>query len=297
MTPTSPPQTLPKFESSVSLLCWAYNEELLIGGFLERAQALVASCVDDYEIVVIDDCSTDRTNAIVQAAVEANPRIRVIRNAVNRNVGYCLKLAVKSASKQYMFWQTVDWSYDIANLRAFLELLKTHDVVVGVRRAPVQCRVGVFKPLAGLLKLFGVKHITRRSDTLGKAVVSVLNYLLIRVLYRVPVSDFQNVVFYPTKMAQSFTLEANSAFSNPETLIKSYWAGASIAEVPISFIPRSAGEAKGTKFPAIKAAVRDVVGFWWRWVVLGGIEKKTTGRVRRLVPAEWPERSPQPPTP
>lgn len=285
--PQTPTTLAPRFDGSVSMLCWAFNEEILMKGFLERAQALMSSCVRDYEILVIDDCSTDRTNKIVKEAMAANPRIRLIRNEMNRNVGYCLKLAVKSAAKEYLFWQTVDWSYDITNLRSFLELLKAHDVVAGVRRAPVKCKVGALKPLLGVFRLFGVQHITKRSDTIGKAVVSVINYLLIRLLYQVPLSDFQNVVFYRSSLVQSLQLESNSAFSNPEILIKSYWAGASIAEVPISFIPRQAGEAKGTKLAAVKAAIKDVFGFWWRWVVLRGIDKRKAGTLRRLVPSEW----------
>jgi len=266
------------------MLCWAYNEELLMGEFLARAQTLISSCVDDYEILVIDDCSFDRTNKIVVEAMAQNPRIRLIRNKVNRNVGYCLKLAVKSASKDYLFWQTVDWSYDITNLRKFLGLLKIHDVVSGVRRAPVECKVKLLKPFVLLMKLFGMKHLTRRSDTVGKAIISVCNYILIRTLFGVPLSDFQNVVIYPTRLAQSIVMESDSAFSNPEILLKAYWAGARIAEVPINFLPRTAGEAKGTRFRALITAVFDVVGWWWRWIVIGKIDRSRPGSISRLRP-------------
>lgn len=282
-------RNLPRFDRSVSWLCWAYNEEELIEGYLLRAQNLLEQTVEDYEIVVIDDCSTDRTNAIVTRLQQANPRIRLIRNEQNLNVGLSSQKAIYSAGKEYLFWQTIDWSYDISLLRLHLELLKTHDIVAGVRRAPVRVadEIRFLKPLLALFKLFGVNHVTRCSDTVGKAIVSLINYILIRLLFRVPLSDYQNVVFYPTRLIQSITYEAKSSFANPEGLIKCHWKGASIAEVPISFIPRTAGEAKGTRFKAIQTSVWDIFRLWWRWIVLGRRGPATKGVIRRLRPEEW----------
>jgi len=276
----------PPFERGVSCLCWAYNEEELIADFLRRIDALLKASCADYEIVVIDDCSTDRTNAIVRALQQDIPQIALYRNETNRNVGYSCQRAIREAKKEFLFWQTVDWSYDISRLREFLEFLKTHDVVAGVRRAPVSQRTGASKAIATLWLLFG-RHMTKRSDTLSKAFVSVCNYLIIRVLYRFPLSDYQNVVFYRTRLIQSLKTEADSSFANPELLLKSWWRGASIKEVPISFIPRTAGEAKGTKLKSILKSVRDVFGFWLKWIVLGGRGPVRKGRITRLNPAEW----------
>lgn len=268
------------------MLSWAYNEELLIEGFVRRLHALMDSCVADYEILVVDDGSTDQTNAILTRLQEEIPQLRVVVNPVNRNVGYSCRRAIASASKEFLFWQTIDWSYDIDLLRCFLELLQDHDVVAGVRREPTQCSVKWFKPVLGLSRIFGIQHLVVRSDTVQKAFISVVNYALIRLLFRLPLSDYQNVVFYRTAFVQSQTAEAKSSFINPELLLKAYWSGAAIAEVPIKFIPRTAGEAKGTRLRAIMASVSDILKFWVRWIVLGR-RNKETGRIDRLQPAQW----------
>jgi len=280
-------ETLPRFERSVSWLCWAYNEEQLIGDYLVRANEMLRKTVEDYEIIVVDDCSTDRTNEIVRAIAAEIPEIRLLRNDRNRNVGYSSQRAIKSAAKEYLLWQTIDWSYDISMLRVFLELLKEYDVVAGVRLRPVDEANRRWAPLLFFVNLFGIKHVTRRSDTVRKAFVSIINYLLIRTLFRVPLSDFQNVVFYPTRLIQSIDYESNSSFANPEGLIKSYWRGASIVEVPISFIPRKAGTAKGTRAGAIARSVVDIFRLWFRWCALGRCVKSGGGSVKRLVPDEW----------
>jgi hypothetical protein len=280
--------SLPPFDSGLSWLCWAYNEEAIIEEYVYRANALLQRTVTDYEIVVVDDGSTDGTPTLLEDLRRQIPQLRVITNETNRNVGYSCRRAIMEASKEYLIWQTVDWSYDVNLLRVFLEFLGTHDVVAGVRRAPIQQVNRLHRVLLGLIRLFGVKHITRRSDTIKKALVSVTNYLLVRALFRVPLSDYQNVCIYSTAKVQGMEKEANSSFLNPELLIKAYWSGSSIVEVPISFIPRQAGQAKGTSLKAIRASVSDIFRLWFKWVVLRQGLPRGRGTVRRLVPEEWP---------
>ena len=276
-----------KFDRSVSLLCWAYNEEDSIQHYLEKATQLMDSSIKDYEIVLIDDGSTDRTYEIAKAFQEKDPKLKIFRNERNLNVGISSQRAIQKASKEFLFWQTIDWCYDISRLRIFLECLRTYNIVQGVRRNPVEVKIKLLKPFAALLKLFGMKHLTRRSDTFQKAVSSLLNYVLIRVLFRVPLSDFQNVTFYRTSWIQSLKPESSSSFSNPEMLLKSHWNGMSIKEVPISFLVRNKGEAKGTRPAAIISSVKDIFRLWFRWVLLrkrGTIRK---GKIERLNPWEW----------
>jgi len=278
---------LPKFERGVSLLCWAYNEELLADVFLRRINGLLEASCHDYEIVMIDDCSTDRTNAIAQKLCAEIPQLRILRNERNMNVGYSCRRAIKEARKEFLFWQTLDWSYNIEMLRTFLELLKTNDIVAGVRRAPVPMRGRLPKILHGLARLFNIRHLTKRSDTICKALISVCNYCLVRAFFGVPLSDYQNVVFYRSEIIKNFDFESNSSFLNPELLIKSHWRLFSIIEVPISFIPRQAGEAKGTKVRAIRSSLIDVFALWYKWRLKKQREFLGCGRITRLNPNQW----------
>jgi len=246
----------------------------------------MASTVDDYEIILIDDGSTDRTYEIAESFRIKDNRLKIFQNGKNLNVGISSRRAIELASKDYLFWQTIDWSYDIPNLRIYLEYLKEWDMVQGARRRPVEVKVRWLKPIVALSKLFGLKHITRRSDTIPKAIISVINFILIRLLFRVPLSDFQNVTFYPTKWIQSIKYEAKSSFANPEGLIKSYWAGKTIKEVPIHFIPRKEGLGNGTRIKAITASVQDIFRLWFKWVVLGKRGQIQKGTICRVGPGE-----------
>lgn len=279
--------SLPRFDKGVSLLCWAYNEEELIEDFLGKAITLLERAVEDYEIVVIDDCSTDRTNEIVRNVQTRNSKILLLRNERNMNVGLSFQRAIQNASKEYLFWQTIDWSYDISRLKTFLYLMLDNDVVAGVRVNPVQQADSRYQHLVAFLKLFHIQHLTTRSDKIQAAVVSAINYILIRVLFGVPISDYQNVCFYRSARLKAIKFESRSSFSNPEHLIKAYWSGARITEVPISFLPRQLGEAKGIRTHAIFRSVKDVLGLWLKWVVFRGRGSIAFGEVRRLKTCEW----------
>jgi len=266
------PETFAKFDRSVSLLAWAYNEEDLIGDFLDRAVAMLEECVAaPWEIVLVNDCSTDRTLEIAMARAALEPRIRIISHQRNLNVGWASRTAISHARHDIVFWQTVDWSYDLTNLRIFLELTKYVDVVQGIRPTPVR----LFSSIPLIRSIYRVRS---RSDGMRAAVVSLVNYYLLRILYGLKFHDFQNVTFYPRRLLQSLDLVGTSAFVNPELLIKAHATGASFLEVPIHFIPRAAGEAKGIKLAAILRAVNDVFLNWVRWGLRLRLQHRHTRR-------------------
>jgi glycosyltransferase involved in cell wall biosynthesis len=247
-----------KFDRSLSLVSWAYNEELLIEGFLDRAFALLAAVADDYEVVIVDDASTDRTPEILASYAAREPRLRIVTHEVNLNVGMACRRAIASARKDYLFWQTVDWSYDLKNIRIFLALLKHFDVVQGVRPTPIRL-------LSYIPVIRSIYRVRTRSDNLRKALVSLGNYYLLRVLFGVDFQDFQNITLYPSRLLHAVALSGCSSFVNPECLIRTYAEGASFIEVPITFLPRRAGVANGTKLSAILRSVCDIAVNWLRW--------------------------------
>lgn len=267
-----------KFDRSVSMLAWALNEEALVGEFLDRAFQILHENVADYEIVFINDGSSDRTGEILAAYCEREPRLKVLTNETNLNVGLSCRRAVEAASKEFLFWQTVDWSYDISDLRLYLELLRYYDVVQGIR--PVPERLLSHIPL--LRSLYRVKT---RSDNFKKAFISLSNYYVQRVLFGVPFHDFQNVTFYPTKFVQSLGLRARTPFVNPEMLIRAYYRGAHFIEVPIAFIPRSKGHAKGAKLTTVVRTLWDVLLNWMQWgwkIRFGAGVTKGKGSIARV---------------
>jgi glycosyltransferase involved in cell wall biosynthesis len=249
---------------SLSMLGWALNEEHSVSEYIARAEAFLRGLTDDFELLIVDDGSTDRTADVVREHQVTRPWLRLHSNDRNRGSGYNTKIAISLARKDYLFWQMVDWSYDLSRLPDYLSHLgKDCDVLQGVRQGTVS--------LAGLLR--------GRSDTPYKGLVSITNYLLVRSLFRLPVHDYQNVTVYPTRLIQSVTLESQSAFTNPECLLKAWWQGAVIREFPVPFLKRRRGVAKGTRPRVVLRSIADILHWWFRWILLGRRRHKGKGRV------------------
>jgi glycosyltransferase involved in cell wall biosynthesis len=255
----------PRVPFSLSMLGWALNEEESLAGYIDRAGAFLAALTDDYELVLIDDGSRDRTWAIATESAKTRPWLKPYRNERNRGSGYNTKRAISLATKEYVFWQTVDWAYDIRQLAQALGELANVDVLQGVRVDTTSAK--------GMVQ--------QRSDNPYKGLVSVVNYRLIRTLFRLPLGDYQNVTVYPRRLIQSVTLETESAFTNPECLLKTWWQGATFKEVPVPFVKRQQGRGTGTRPKAIVAAILDILYWWMQWVVLRRRSSFERGRVVR----------------
>jgi len=258
------------------MLGWALNEEQNVSEYVRKAEEFLRSVSDDFELVLIDDGSTDRTWEIASGLSRTRPWMKLIRNHGNKGVGYNYALTIKSATKDYFLVQTVDWSYDITRLGRSFDLLRSYDVLQGVRPGA-----------------FTIRGFTGRSDNLRKAVVSIVNYSLIRVLFRLPLGDFQNVTVCPTRLAQGIEIAGSSSFVNPEVLLKVWWQGASFKEIAVPFQKRVRGRATGTKLRSILRSVRDIFRLWFVWVVLGRRPHKGKGRVVRLGENDPHEDDPQ----
>jgi glycosyltransferase involved in cell wall biosynthesis len=248
---------------SLSMLGWAYNEEESVAAYVDRARAFLRELTDDYELILIDDGSTDRTWTIVEEMARARPWLRAYRNDRNRGSGYNTKRAISLAEKDYLFWQTVDWSYDVRHLAKALIELSEVDVLQGVRLGTTSAD--------GMMR--------RRSDSAYKGLISVVNYRLIRALFRVPLADYQNVTVYPRGLIQSITLESGSAFTNPECLLKAWWHGATFKQVSVPFVKRQRGRGRGTRPRAVVAAIGDILYWWTQWILLGRRTHRGRGRV------------------
>jgi glycosyltransferase involved in cell wall biosynthesis len=249
---------------SLSMLGWALNEEESLGAYIDRAGAFLAALSDDFELILIDDGSTDRTWPIAQDYRRSRPWLKLYRQDRSRGSGYNAKRALSLATKDYVFWQTVDWSYDLRYLAKALPRLNEVDILQGVRTNALT-----------------VESMVYRSDTAYKGVVSLVNYWLIRLLFRLPISDYQNVTVYPRQLIQSVSLESESSFTNPECLLKTWWRGATFLEVPVPFVKRQQGIGKGTRPRAVLTAIKDILYWWNRWLVLGRRADRGRGSVTR----------------
>jgi glycosyltransferase involved in cell wall biosynthesis len=116
-----------------SLLIPVYNEEGAVEATVRAAHDALAKAGEAFEIVVVDDGSSDRTPAIL-ASLEL-PGVRVVRHPQNRGYGASLKTGIRRSAGEFLGMADADGTYPVARLPELLELLRQGqaDMVVGAR--------------------------------------------------------------------------------------------------------------------------------------------------------------------
>jgi glycosyltransferase involved in cell wall biosynthesis len=116
----------------VSVLVPCFNEETAIGDTIEKLDNALVT-LGEFEIVAINDGSTDRTLARLQELDARFPRLKVVNHDRNRGYGAALKTGMRNASSELIAIIDADGTYPIEDLPALVELAKDYDMVVGAR--------------------------------------------------------------------------------------------------------------------------------------------------------------------
>jgi len=212
----------------------AYNEEENILATVEGVRSAVEKLTGNFEIIVVNDGSKDRTGEIADALAREDPRVRVIHHPVNRGYGAALRSGFEAVAKGYCFYTDTDCQFDLAEFPRLLHLLHGADVVTGFRenRAdPIHRRfnAAVYKHMLGAL--FGLR--VRDVDCAFKV--------------------------YRSDLLKDFHLASNSIFISAEALIKAARRGCVIREVPVTHFPRAHGKQTGNSPATLVRALREFV--------------------------------------
>jgi dolichyl-phosphate beta-glucosyltransferase len=121
----------------LSLIIPAFNEAQRIGPTLQRAHRFLAARPASFEIIVVDDGSTDDTVALVTALAGELPGLRVLHSPANRGKGHAVRLGMRAATGRTRVFTDADGSTPIAELEALLRALAAGaDIAIGSRYLP-----------------------------------------------------------------------------------------------------------------------------------------------------------------
>lgn len=226
-TGVNTPEELARVEAElrprISIVIPAFNEERFIGTLLERIKAVdVGSLGFDRELIVVDDCSRDRTAEIVEG-IEG---VTLVRMPVNGGKGRAVREGIARASGDLILIQDADLEYDPQDYRPMLQALKETgaDIVYGSRY------------------MKSGKHAQQSAAAyLGGRSLSVIGYAFTGRFLTDTVTALK---LYPRSLLVDMDLQTTGFELDHEMTAKALARGMRIVEVPISYFPRSRAEGK-----------------------------------------------------
>ena len=111
---------------SISVFFPCYNEQDNVRATTKKAVDVLEQLGADYEIIIVDDGSTDNTPQIADEIAKQNSRIKVVHHNPNLGYGAALQSGFKAASKELVFYTDGDGQFDIKEMPQMLPLIKNY---------------------------------------------------------------------------------------------------------------------------------------------------------------------------
>lgn len=219
----------------------SFNEEGNLENTVDKAIGVLKELKLRYEIIIVDDGSTDSTGQVAEKLAKENPNIRVIHHPKNLGYGEALKSGFYNARFDTIVYTDGDGQFDFSEVTKFLEKIEDHDLVIGyrIKRQDPFFRI-LFKKgwKLSLLAFFG---LTLKDVDCGfKMVKRVL-------LEKIPHLE-----------------STRGAMINAELAISTKKMGFKIAEVGVTHYPRVFGKPTGANLKVIIKSYLDLLKLWWQ---------------------------------
>jgi glycosyltransferase involved in cell wall biosynthesis len=214
---------------SLSVFFPCYNEEANVERTTLAALEACAGVTDDFEVIIVDDGSADRTGEIADRLAGEHDRVRVVHNRPNRGYGGALQAGFLAAKKRWVFYTDGDGQFDFREIGKLVELLDRYDIVSGYRLRRVDPALRRFNGW-GWTRLCNLLLGTRLRD--------------IDCAFKI----------YPRKLFDEITMRSEGALIDAEILAKATRRGYRIGQVGVNHYPRTAGAQTGANLRVIARA-------------------------------------------
>src|SRR3989339_1476181 len=107
--------------SSLSVFAPCLNEEKNIPFFVKKFQEVLPKLAEKYEVIIVDDGSTDNTQNIVRQLMKNNPEVKYVHHPVNLGYGASLRSGIASSQFDWIFFTDGDLQFDLDELEKFVK--------------------------------------------------------------------------------------------------------------------------------------------------------------------------------
>lgn len=217
----------------------AYNEAENIETIVKTALKILRKAAKKFEIIVVDDGSTDATKLKVEDLAEKNKEVRLICHPKNLGYGAALRTGMYASRFPLICYTDSDGQFDFREIKKFLSKIKSADLVLGFR--------------------------IKRTDKLYRRILAKILWLADWVLFGLDVEDVDCgfKLFKKEVLEKIGLLKTSSAITETEFVVRAKRAGFKIAQVGVRHHSRQEGKQTGGKIKVILKAAVEGIKLWW----------------------------------
>lgn len=227
----------------ISVFFPAYNDAGTIGSLVVAAFNTLEQLSDDYEVIVVENGSTDYTREVLDALAERYDRLRVLKYRESLGYGGALKIGFASATKELIFYTDGDAQYDPHELRLLMPALRDDiDIVNGWK--------------------------IDRGDPIHRKVIGRVYHHLVKRMFGFRLRDVDcDFRLIRREVFDTIDLESDSGTICLELVKKLQDAGYRFAEVPVHHFHRTYGRSQFFNFSRLWRTGVQLMDLWWKLVV------------------------------
>ncbi len=228
---------------SVTAFFPCFNDAPSIGGLVEAVHETLSGQVECFDVVVIDDGSSDNSLEVLKEVAGRLPDVRIVAHPRNRGYGGALKSGFAAATHDWVFYTDGDGQYDPRELKSLIEAASDDvDVVQGWK--------------------------LRRGDGPVRTVIGRIWHRTVAILFGIGVRDTDcDFRLIRRSVIERVPLEVDSGVFPVELVTRLQAIGARFVEIPVSHYPRAHGRSQFFRVGRIARTLRDLAVLWWKLVV------------------------------
>jgi len=219
---------------SISVFFPCYNEQDNIAHVVQQALAALEKLKADFEVIIVDDGSSDSTGQIADELAGQNSGVKVVHHRTNLGYGAALQSGFKAATKELVFYTDGDGQFDINEMPPLLGLMEHYDIVSCYR--------------------------LNRQDNLIRKINGWCWTKLVCLLFGIKVRDIDCAFkLYKREIFDNIKLVSTGALIDAEILARAVRKGYRITQKGIHHYPRTAGSQTGANFRVILRAFKELL--------------------------------------
>ena len=224
---------------SISLIFPAYNEEGNIAKTVEQATHTLKHLFRDWEIIIVNDGSHDRTAEIIDGIARQDERVIPVHHKGNRGYGAALRSGIQRAGNELIFFSDSDLQFHLNELVLLLSWIEQYDIVIGYR--------------------------AKRNDPFYRKLNALGWKTLVRLLLGLKVKDIDCAFkLFSRDVFRGLRIDAVGAMVNTDILVQAERMGFKIKEIPVTHFPRLNGKQTGANIKVVLKAFKELFKLYFK---------------------------------